>query len=502
MPSSFRIMLLVCLLFPPFSLVTAADPESDSRLIKAEYLGWEYSGSMFILTTPEGADLPSSASIEGFPLLVRIHEDFFDFGQAKASGEDVRFATPSGDPLPFQIEHWDADGGAAAIWVRIPRIKGNTRQEIRMFWGKADARGESDAVAVFGESNNYLSVWHMSEPVADAVGTLRSTDTGTTATPGVIGGARQFPGGKGIFCGDRIDNYPVGSASHSTEAWIRPRRPNGGVIGWGNEQAQEKIVMGYRSPPHVGIDGYLSDANVTGKTPIPAGEWAHVVHTYRKGDSRLYVNGVLDTARESAATPLSINSPARLWIGGWYNKYDFVGDIDEVRVSRVARSADWIRLQYENQKPLQTLVGPLVRPGEAFSVSEPEVTLAEGKSITLTAMAGGAWPAQNRWFWLVYWRSLLFHKVYLILLSEQAMTCEPTFRSPTRKLITFFLKSRDNWKAKHHQRKKQLKLMQNRCRSLLKSRDSWRQKAKDAEARILLLRHQLALGEKIGPDQA
>ena len=42
--------------------------------------------------------------------------------------------------------------------------------------------------------------------------------------------------------------------------------------------------------------------------------------------------------------------PSRLWIGGWYHNYNFVGDIDEVRISKVARSADWIRLQYENQK--------------------------------------------------------------------------------------------------------------------------------------------------------
>ena len=41
----------------------------------------------------------------------------------------------------------------------------------------------------------------------------------------------------------------------------------------------------------------------------------------------------------------------------------FVGDIDEVRISKVTRSADWVKLQYENQKPLQTLVGPLVQPG-------------------------------------------------------------------------------------------------------------------------------------------
>ena len=43
--------------------------------------------------------------------------------------------------------------------------------------------------------------------------------------------------------------------------------------------------------------------------------------------------------------------------------------MDEVRVSKVARSANWINLEYQNQKPLQTLVGPLVQTGSTFSVA-------------------------------------------------------------------------------------------------------------------------------------
>ena len=87
---------------------------------------------------------------------------------------------------------------------------------------------------------------------------------------------------------------------------------------------------------------------------------------------------------------MNIRSPAKLWIGGWYNNYTFVGDLDEVRISKVARSANWVRLEYENQKPMQTLVGPLVSKGNAFSVSKPEFTLLERESATVSAEAGGA----------------------------------------------------------------------------------------------------------------
>ena len=88
-------------------------------------------------------------------------------------------------------------------------------------------------------------------------------------------------------------------------------------------------------------------------------KWTHVVHTYEKGESRIYVNGMLDGIHKTDAAPLAIKSPAHLFLGGWYHNYDFVGDLDEVRISNVVRSPDWIRLQYENQKPMQTLVSTL-----------------------------------------------------------------------------------------------------------------------------------------------
>lgn len=358
-----------------------------SQGVAAGYDGWRHSGSMYLLTTPEGADLPAAASVEGFPLLVRLHKDFFDFRQAGADGKDIRFSSAAGEPLAYQIEEWDAAKGTASIWVRIPSIKGNQRQEIKLHWGKADAASESSGKAVFNESNGHLSVWHMNGPVKDEVGTLESKDVATTETAGMIGPARHLVGKQGIFCGDKIANYPSGAASHSTSAWFRAEKPNATIIGWGNEGGGRgsKVRMQFRSPPHLRIDSDFSD--VKGESTLPMSEWIHVVHTYSRGDGKIYINGKLD----GSATPmLAIKSPARLWIGGWYHNYDFVGDIDEVRISSVARSADWVKLEFENQKPMQTLIGPVVQAGSAFSVSPANVTVTEGQRAVISAQAGGA----------------------------------------------------------------------------------------------------------------
>ena len=348
---------------------------------------WQHAGQLHIITTPDGAALPAAASVENFPLLVRLHRDFFDFAQAQPAGGDLRFSSSNGTPLAHQIEHWDANAGTASIWLRIPRIRGNTVDPLTIHWGNPDAASGSDGDTVFNGSNGFVSVWHLGDDVKDEVGTLPSDDTGTTKTAGMIGTARHFPGKKGVFCGDKIPGYPSGASSHSTSAWFRTQTPNSTIIGWGNEGGGRgsKVRMQLRSPPHIHIDSDFSD--VAGNSNLPMNQWVHVTHTYGNGVGKIYINGQLDGTNNPT---LDIKTPSRLWLGGWYHNYDFIGDIDEVRISKVARSAAWVHLGYENQKPFQTLVGPIVQSGNAFSVSHTDLTIPEGESATLTAAAAGA----------------------------------------------------------------------------------------------------------------
>ena len=48
------------------------------------FADWESSGNLAILTTADGANLPAGVVVEGFPVLVRIDKDWFDFAQANA----------------------------------------------------------------------------------------------------------------------------------------------------------------------------------------------------------------------------------------------------------------------------------------------------------------------------------------------------------------------------------------------------------------------------------
>jgi len=357
---------------------------------QAGYVGWSHAGSIWILTTPEGANLPATASEANFPVLVRLSKDGFDFSQAKAAGEDIRFADAAGTPLAYQIEEWDAAAGTASIWLRIPVIKGNAHQEIKMLWGKADALSESKGNAVFNESNGYLCVFHMSDPVKDEVGALEAKDTGTTITDGMIGKGRRFEPGKGINCGENITTFTTGSSPNSTEIWFKSQRVNTRVMGWGREQRDGEVALEVQSPPRMKMVSGFCCADVESENPIVVSQWTQVVHTYTKDDSRIYINGRLEGVSTRTGEPLNIESPARMYLGGWYNNYQFAGDIDEVRVSKVTRSPDWVKMAYENQKPMQTLVGPLVQPGTQLSASANKLNILEGKRATVTAKVEGA----------------------------------------------------------------------------------------------------------------
>lgn len=338
--------------------LAALPPTAHAGQARAQYANWRHSGSIYVLTTPEGADLPATASEDNFPLLVRLHKDFFAFSQVKPHGEDIRFATSTGTQLAYQIDEWNAAAGSAGIWVRIPNIRGNARQEIKLYWGKADAAGEPNGSAVFNAANGYASVIHMDDALKDELGTVTPIDRGSIGATGLVGEGRRFTPGKGIDCGRKITTYPYSDSPFTSEAWFRaePEAAGSRILYWGRYATRyngktgdgNEVAISVESParPRWASDG---PGGARSGTALSLRQWTHVAATYTEGTSRIYVNGTLAGSRYHKAA-MSIVQDICMNIGGWRGgNYGFAGDIDEVRVSRVARSDDWMKLQYENQ---------------------------------------------------------------------------------------------------------------------------------------------------------
>ena len=397
-----QLMIRVALMAGVIGLVAAAGPAAGARgKAPPQYAKWQHSGRITIITTPDGADLPASASERDFPVLVRLDKDFFDFGQARRKGQDVRFVWAGGVPLPYQIEQWDPARGTASIWVKIPTIRGNATQAVRMYWGNSRASAESDGEKVFTTKAAFAGVWHLGDDLEDSTpNNLNGANTGTVNTRGIVGYGRRFAKGTFVGCGEKVSCLPTGNADRSMSAWIRPTSYESGpaVAGWGKQGLHHLSYMTLSNRGRVKFHGYAADPE--GVNMASLGQWHHAALTISGGKIRFTFDGVEEHSTRIVA--LDTSSPSGCYLGkhtpgpGPWARH-FQGDLDEVRFASVARSPAWMTLCYENQKPMQTLTGPLVQEGQTFSVSQSAIAVKEGQRVAITAAAGGA----QKLYWIL-----------------------------------------------------------------------------------------------------
>jgi Domain of unknown function (DUF2341)/Concanavalin A-like lectin/glucanases superfamily/Carbohydrate esterase, sialic acid-specific acetylesterase len=380
---------------PQIYTVTAQNGTTQDYTVSVQSYGsWSKVASFFILTTPDGANVTTGAPEVNFPVLLRLTNNNFNFTEAQSDGRDIRFTTASGLPLSYQIEQWDSLAGNAAVWIKIPSISANARQEVKMYWGKSGVSTESSGLKVFNTDNGYCSVLHLNGSVTDATGSISPVNSGATASTGVIGTTAMNLGGSGAITASNITNFPSGTnPTSSGEVWIRPRQISSGwamPLAWG--RATEYgwntwgMHIGFWTSPMVLPAGIncMGPSRTSGATALQSNRWYHITYSTQGGVGKVYVNGVLDgTSSGGALTLISPQSLSMSSVGG-----DI--DVDEARISSVARSANWAKLSYENQKPQQSLVGMLVQPGSAFAVAPSSVSILEGAATTLTGQAGGA----------------------------------------------------------------------------------------------------------------
>jgi len=74
------------------------------------------------------------------------------------------------------------------------------------------------------------------------------------------------------------------------------------------------------------------------------------------------------------------------------------------------------------------------------------------------------------------------------------------FKSPTYKLVDFFEKSRDKWKAKHKVSKRENKRLGNQVVAVEKSRERWRTECREVRGEVQSLKKQLSDLQKKGGD--
>jgi len=78
----------------------------------------------------------------------------------------------------------------------------------------------------------------------------------------------------------------------------------------------------------------------------------------------------------------------------------------------------------------------------------------------------------------------------------EALSKGNNYKSPQRKLVKFFEKSRNQWKGKCQEAKSRVKKLNNRIRFLEKSKDQWKRRVKEVEEELTAIKSMEQAREK------
>jgi parallel beta-helix repeat protein len=295
-----------------------------------------------------------TADLTNFPVLISLPFDWELAANAQNDGDDIVFTSSDGlTKLSHEIEFFDGATGELAAWVNVPSVSSTVNTVLYMYYGNPTSGDQSNPSGVWDA--DFEGVWHLQEDASgtgtadlyqDSTLNARHGDDNVSATDksGRIGAGQQFDD-----VDDIINNIPdpnVGSAI-TVGAWIN-------LTNISAETDRFVTVIGSAVLRHDGVsspgqlDYYVStggtNRHIRVNSSLSAGAWYYVVGTWDGTTQVLYKDG----APIGSATPggtLDADTGAHFSS----NSEVMDGSIDEVRVSSVARSADWIETEFNNQ---------------------------------------------------------------------------------------------------------------------------------------------------------
>ena len=336
-------------LFPDFVHTYSSFPASDyAKSIDISFPG--YSGA---------------TSLTNFPVLVRLSEDaiygfhYADF--ARPNGWDLRFTDANGNLIPHEIETWNTSG-ESTVWVKVPSLTASTK--ITAHYGCAKPVVPK-VESVWDE--NYVGVWHMGEqklPLADSSNVSRDV-TSADGTgigygfAGLAGGAVDFGAANSSRSVNMDDHRELdGFKKLTVEAWTKQdaHTANAGIVSKRKGAGSQTTFYMYDDGSGTTM-GYSTDGSSVASAGIRLqpvmGRWNHQVYsvdtTASASNSKAYLNGSLKGTQDVALSGGLFAGASELHVGNLDagGAVNFPGQIDEVRISKCVRSADWVKASYE-----------------------------------------------------------------------------------------------------------------------------------------------------------
>jgi hypothetical protein len=313
------------------------------------------------VVTTSHAIVSGAGDLANFPLTVSLTDaDLMTTANGglvtNSSGYDIGFypdCSGTGAALKWEIESYTPATGALVAHVLRPALSHTADDTIGMYYGGAFSSFQSTAPAVW--DSNFQGVWHFPNgstlSSADSTGVNNGTNNAATATVGKMDGGAGFDG---VATNKIATAYAAALGNFTISVWFKST----GVGTGGYDRIVDKsyvdgLVMSRigNAPNTWGV--YFEDPAAASPLSVTLadGAWHHLAVT-RSGTTLALLGdgGAVSATKTVAATA---TSTAALAIGYFPNAGSpfnmFMGAIDEVRVSNVARSPDWLVTEYRNQ---------------------------------------------------------------------------------------------------------------------------------------------------------
>jgi len=278
-----------------------------------------------------------------------------------ANGYDVAFY--SDEALTTQLDHeterYIATTGEVVYWVRIPTLSYAVDTVFYMAYGDSGISTSQENITGVWDSN-FVTVLHLGDGTtlsgndSTANGNDYTASGSAAATAGKIGGCATFTSASAGNLGRATVGTPT---AFTLQAWVRsPGAPTTTVtqpfkIGQTSDSAGFSWNHGtstYRNALYIQNNGGTYYAKKT--NTLSANTW-YLIHGLWTGSAiSIYQNGTQVGSTTSVASIKTCTGNDH--IGQGVNNYN--GQVEEFRYSGVARSADWIKTDYNSQNSPST----------------------------------------------------------------------------------------------------------------------------------------------------
>ena len=310
---------------------------------------WRARTKITVDTTDNGVSVTDP--IGTATVLVRLHDGNFNFAAAKEDGSDLRFVSADDKTLlASQIEKFDTVMNEGFVWVKIPDLKPGAATDIYLYSArdekKKPAKGDKTDLPKSAYDSDTVTVYHFNEhgtPPGDSSGEGNRAETpGIPIEGSMIGNGIKLDGKKPISIPPTPSAAILEAAPYTWMTWVKPTTLSPNIAIYSRKDGANALRIGLdNGVPFLEITSPSGTQRTTPVAALPAGSWKHLAVVSDGTRTTLYVEGAA-VANLPVALP-SINGPA--FIGGdGDGKPGYSGELDEMEISKAARSPGFIKL--------------------------------------------------------------------------------------------------------------------------------------------------------------